>query len=105
MYFVKRICKNMYCALSASQPKQSKHPAKSSKHAYVAQCANSTLSVIDKLKYVHRSKKRYVKSMFRAKRKKYICKFSHPRASKNVYVLFCQRSTKKMSTADLFKSK
>ena len=61
----------MYCALSASQPKQSKHPAKSSKHEYVAQCANSTLSVIDKLKYVHRSKKRYVKSMFRGKRNIY----------------------------------
>ena len=62
MYFVKRICKNMSCALSA-------FPSTSSKYEYVAQCASSTLSVKDKLKYVHRSKKRYVKSMFRAKRK------------------------------------
>ena len=76
MFSVKRICKNMSCALSAfpSKPKQeqsrqSKNPTKSSKHEYVAQCANSTLSVIDKLKYVQSSKKRYVKSMFRDKRK------------------------------------
>ena len=111
----------MSCALSASQPKRSNNKqraariaAKSSKHAYVAQCASSTLSVIDKLKYVQSSKKCYVKSMFRAKRKnniyvkkqnKYKPKCSHPISINNVYVLFCQRSTKKMSTADLFKSK
>ena len=95
--------------MRAKRPPPSKakqEQAKSSKHEYVAQCANSTLSVKDKLKYVHHSKKRYVKSMFRAKRKNniYVC-VSHPIASSNVYVLFCPRSTKKMSAADMFKSK
>ena len=54
----------MSCALSASQPKRSKNQAKSSKYAYVAQCANSTLSVIDKLKYVQSNKNVMLKVCF-----------------------------------------